>query len=206
MLTPASLARLPALQQLLIWGLGASVAAVIGYGVFYVPTRAERVSAENRLGAARSALASAQQELAAQEEWAAALARDESALGEALARTPGAEGRAPELLFVLPEVARSSGLQVERWQPQPEQPAGEHCALRPVLVQARGPWPALAEFLRRVAALPEVVAIDELSIGRSPDASGDDGALEISFRASALRVRGPYARSAALDRDPSARL
>ncbi|PCC69971.1 Tfp pilus assembly protein PilO [Nannocystis exedens] len=205
MLSPESLTRLSVLQTLLVWVLGASVTAIVGYAFFYVPARADLLAARNELAAAEARQRQVAQELDEQQAFAAALAGDEEALTRALATTPGAAGDRADLLFIVPELARASGLAIERWQPLPDEPAGEWGVRSPVRVDARGSWDALVGFVAALAELPETVVIDELVL-RWPDAAE---ALEISFRAGALRVRAelaePPARSTAPAEAPATR-
>lgn len=205
MLSPESLTRLSILQRLLIWVLGASVTAMIGYALFYVPARADLLAATNELAAAEARQRQVQQELGEQQALAGALAQEEEALATALAVTPGAGGDRTELLFVLPELARAAGLEIDRWQPLPDEVVGEWGVRSPVQVHARGSWAALLEFAADLAALPETVVLDDLVL-RWPDV-GDT--LEISFRAGALRVRAeladPPTRPTAPSESPRAR-
>ncbi|MDC0721846.1 type 4a pilus biogenesis protein PilO [Nannocystis bainbridge] len=199
MLSPESLTRLSVLQTLLIWGLGASVTAIVGYVLFFVPARADLLAARNELAAAEARRDRVTQELAEQQTFAAALAADEVALTLALAATPGAAGDRADLLFIVPALARDSGLEIDRWQPLPDEPAGEWGVRSPVRVDARGGWDALVRFVTALAALPETVVLDELAL-RWP---AEDGALEISFRAGALRVRAELAEPPAHPSAPS---
>ncbi|WAS93014.1 type 4a pilus biogenesis protein PilO [Nannocystis punicea] len=189
MLSPESLTRLSVLQTLLIWVLGASVTAIVGYVVFWVPARADLLAASNELAAAEARQRQVAQELDEQRTFAEALAREEEALAGALGATPGAAGDRADLLFIVPELARASGLEIDRWQPLPDEPAGEWGVRSPVRLDARGSWAALVAFVAELAALPETVVIDELVL-RWPDAHDT---LEISFRAGALRVRAELA-------------
>lgn len=194
MLSPESLTRLSVLQRLLIWVLGASITAMVGYALFYVPASADLVAAGNELEAAQSRRRGVEEELAQQQAFAEQLARDEKALIDELAATPGADGEPRDLLFIVPELARQSDLQIERWQPLPDEPIGAWGVRSPVQIQARATWPAFIAFVRRVSALPETVVLDELVLRWGP---GGGEPLEISFRAGALRVRPELAHPAA---------
>lgn len=204
MLSPESLTRLTVLQRLLVWVLGASITAMVGYALFYVPARAELLAATNELLAAEARQRQVAQELGEQQALAESLARDEEALAAALAATPGAAGDRAELLFIVPELARASGLQIERWQPLRDEPADEWGVRSPVHVHARGSWGALVEFVASLAELPETVVLDDLAL-RWP--SADDEPLEISLRVGALRVRAeladPPARPTARTSEPT---
>lgn len=191
MLSAETLARLSVLERLLIWVLGSILAGLVGYAVFYVPASKDLRAATNELDAARARHAAAEKDLAVARSLADELARDEQALARDVAQLPGADGVAHDLLFVVPELARRAGASIERWRPLPEQPVAAWGVARPVQVDMRATWPTFAEFLRKLAELREVVAIDGLTITQR-----DDGALEISFRASALRVRPEVARDA----------
>lgn len=192
MLSPESLARLSVLQRLLIWVLGASVTTMVGYALFYLPARADRLAAANELEAAQARRRGVEEELAQQQAFAEQLGRDEKAVVEAIAATPGADGKAPELLDLLPELARRTDLQIDRWQPQPEEPVETWGMRAPVRVQARGTWASLVAFTQEVAALPETVVLDEIVLRWD-----DEPRLQISFRASALRVRPEMANPSA---------
>lgn len=204
MLSAESLARLPVLERLLMWFLVSIVVGLVGYAVFYVPAQKDLISADNALKAAQARLAAAEADLAGARALADDLARDEQTLARDVAQTPGADGVAYELLFILPELARREGATIERWQPLPEQAAGAWGVGRPVRIDMRATWPAFFGFLRRVGELREVVAIDAWTV--TPDPAREDGALEISLRATALRVRPEVARAAAPAPDPVASL
>ncbi|MCY0990003.1 type 4a pilus biogenesis protein PilO [Nannocystis sp. ILAH1] len=199
MLSPESLTRLSVLQTLLVWVLGASVTAIVGYVLFYGPARADLLAASNELAAAEARQRQVAQELDEQHSFAAALAADEEALAVALAATPGAAGDRADLLFIVPELARASGLEIDRWQPLPDEPAGEWGVRSPVRVDARGSWDALLGFVAELAALPETVVVDDLVLRWSDAAE----VLEISFRAGALRVRAELAEPPARPTAPA---
>lgn len=192
-LTVETLARLSFTERLLIWVLGLVLAGLVGYRLFYLPTERGLQEASNRLDVARARSEQVMRELAVAQALADGLARDEQALVREVAQVPGADGVAYDLLFVLPELARRSGAAIERWRPLPDDNVGMWGVARPVQVELRATWPSFAEFLRRVGELREVVAIDGLVL---IDPQRDDGALEISFRARALRVREEVARGA----------
>ena len=193
MLLPESPTRLTLLQRLLVWVLGACVTAIVGYSLFYVPARADLRAATNELAAAEARLGQAGREREEQQALAEQLRREESALAAALATTPGAAGERLELLFIVPELAEASALQVERWQPLPDEPVGAWGMRSPVQVHARGTWTAFTAFVGRLAALRETIVLDDLSLRWS---TAPPAPLEISFRASALRVRAELAHPA----------
>src|SRR5262245_43843997 len=159
MLSPSSLARLSLLERLLIWVLGVVLAAIVGYAGLYVPARRDLAHANNQLLAAEAQRAQAQQQLAEKRGLEATLAREEQALADEAALTPGAAGPVEDLLFVLPELARQTGVQVERWRPEPEEAIGTWGVRRPVRVEARASWAELAEFLRRTGELRETIRV-----------------------------------------------
>jgi len=192
-LSAETLARLSVTERLLIWVLGSILAGLVGYTVFYVPAIKDLRAATNELEAARARHAAAEKEVADARGLADDLAGDEQALAREVAQLPGADGVAHDLLFVVPELARRAGATIERWRPLPEQPVGAWGVARPVQIDMRATWPCFAEFLRKVEEQREVVAIDALTI---LDPQRDDGALEISFRASALRVHPRVAQGA----------
>lgn len=215
MLSPSSLARLSLLEQLLIWVLGVVLAAIVGYAAFYVPARAELARATNQLRAAEAQRTRAVQQLAEQLGLAATLARDERALAEEAALLPGATGSTLDPLFVLPELARETGVQVERWRPEPEEAIGAWGMRRPVRVEARATWSDLAEFLRRAGELRETIRVDVLAIDLDPGANFLDGPappesladpLQISLRISAVWVRPDLDDLVTRGHNPVARL
>ncbi len=172
------------LQTLLVWILGTCVVAVVWYAVFYRAAHDEWVAAGNELSAARSDLAAAQAERRLAEGRASELDGDAEALARARAQVAGGAGPVQDLLFTIPALANEVGLRVDRWHPLPDEAAG---ALRraPVEVEARGSWTALAELLRRVSALPQVIAVDRLELR-----AGVDGELELRLVIGALRLGG----------------
>lgn len=202
MLSPSSLARLSLLERLLIWVLGVVLAAIVGYAAFYVPARRELATATNQLRAADAQRARAVQQLAEQRGLAAKLAGEEQALAEAAVSLPGATGPVPDLLFVLPELARETGVQVERWRPEPDEPLGAWGMRRPIRVDLRARWADLAEFLRRTGELRETIRVDVLAIDLEPGATH----LEISLRVSVVWVRPDLDELVARGHTPVARL
>lgn len=215
MLSPSSLARLSLLERLLIWVLGAVIAAIVGYAVFYVPARRELARANNELAAAEAHRAQAVQQLAELRGLEASLARDEEALAAEAAHTPGAVGPPGDLLFVVPELARQTRVQIARWRPEPDEPVAHWGVRRPVRVEARATWSDLAEFLRRAGELRETIRVDVLAIDLDPGANFLDGPappesladpLQISLRISAVWVRPDLDDLVTRGHNPVARL
>jgi hypothetical protein len=174
------------LQTLLVWVLGTCVAAVVWYAVFYRAAHDEWLLATNDLEAARSDLEKARADRRRAEGRADELTREAEALASDRARVSSASaGTAEDLLLVVPELAASLGLQIDRWRPLPDEPVGA-LLLAPVEVDARGDWTGLTALLHRLATdLPLVVAVDRLAIR-----GGADGSLELRLVVGALRLRG----------------
>lgn len=172
------------LQTLLVWVLGACVAAVVWYAVFYRAAHDEWVAASNELGAAHSDLE--QTRRAKLRADAHAVQLDVIAADQAHTRASIIDevGAAEDLLFTVPALASRLGLQIDLWRPLPEEVAGG--LLRaPVRVDARANWPAFSEFLARLVTTPQVLALADLSLRAAPD-----GALELHFTISSMRLRG----------------
>lgn len=202
LLSPSSLARLSLLERLLIWVLVAVIAAIVGYAVFYVPARRELVAATNELHAAEAQRAQALLQLAELRDLEAGLAREEQEVAAEAARTPGATGPIDGLLFVVPELARQTGVQVDRWRPEPEQAIESWGVRRPVRVEVRATFAALAEFLRRTGELRETIRVEVLAV----DLAEGSELLEVSLRIGAVSVRSDLDELVARGHNPVARL
>lgn len=168
------------LQTLLVWVLGTCVAAVVWYALFYRATHDEWVLATN------------EQHVAYRERDDARKARDRARLhaqeldadAAALAATRVASAAPGEdLLLVVAPLASELGLEIDRWRPLADEPAGA-LLLAPVEVDARGSWSALLELLRRLSELPQVLVVQRLAIR-----AGDGDALELHLVLGALRLR-----------------
>ena len=179
-MSAGSFAHWSPLQTLLVGVLGSCVAAVVWYAVFYRATHDEWVTVGNELSAAHSDLAAARERKRLADGRAGEL-DDEAA---ALVRTRAAQPPADDLIFAVPTLVGE--LTVDRWRPLADEPREPDHALvwSPVLVDARGSWAALTDLLTRVAALPQVVAVDRLVIR-----GGDDDELELQLVLGELRLR-----------------
>lgn len=169
------------LQTLIVWVLGACVAAVVWYAVFYRAAHDEWVAASNELGAARSDLEQARADKLRAEGRAAEL--DVQARDLAGKRAQLLGGDDEDLLFTVPALASALGLEIDRWRPAAAEVDGA-LLLAPVHVEARGGWPAFVSFLDRVQTLPQVVALDRLNLR-----AGADGSLELQFTLGTVRLR-----------------
>lgn len=173
------------LQTLLVWVLVASVAAGVWYAVFYAAAHDEWRAADNELVGAQIDLQAKKNRVADVQRHGLVQDRDEAALAEEYARTPGADGRSEDALFVIPALAESSGLIIDRWRPLPGESSGP-LGRSLVEVEARGGWTALHAFLQRVGELPQAVTIDRLSARAT---AGD--ALVWRFAVSVARLTPP---------------
>lgn len=201
----SSFARLSLLERLLIWVLVACLVSLVGYMVVFVPVRDDLQRARNELEGAEAIRSNVTAEIEKDRAFAESLTREEQAVADEVAATPGADGPTDDPLFLLPELARLSGVQIERWRPLPDEPVAVWGVRRPVKVEARATWASFLELLRRVAELRETVAIDEMSLAR-PASAGEDAPMEISFRASVVWVRSDLATLASRDPDGKATL
>ena len=169
------------LQTLIVWVLGACVAAVVWYAVFYRAAHDEWVAASNELGAARSDLELARAARLRADGRAAEL--DGEAAQLASARTRVVAGDAEDLVFTVPALASALGLEIDGWRPVVDEVDG--ALLRtPVQVDARSSWPNFAAFMERLLTVPQVVALDHLALR-----AARDGALELQFTLSTARLR-----------------
>jgi Tfp pilus assembly protein PilO len=166
------------LQTTLVWGLGTCVVAVVWYAVFYRATHDEWVQASNDLGAVRTELATATRDRDRAVAHAQELAGAERTL--ALARAESQDGE--DLLLVVAPLAAELGLEIDRWRPLADEPAGTLVSA-PVEIDARGSWAALQRLLDRLAALPQVLVVDRLEIR-----AGDGDVLELRLVLGALRL------------------
>lgn len=173
------------LQTLIVWVLGACVAAVVWYAVFYRDARDEWEVARNDLVVAersRESVDAKRRQLAALR---ADLDADARRLADERAAVPGGTGRADDLLLHLPALAVASGLTIDRWRPLADEVEPPLVRV-PVQIDARGSWSALAEFLRRVDAMPQIVAVERLS---ARALAGDE--LELSLAVRVTRLQEP---------------
>lgn len=171
------------LQTLLVWVLGACVAGVVWYAVFYRDALDAWQVASNDLHAAEKDLEKLAEDDQQVKLLTARLAADADALARERLAVPGGDGHAEDPLLLVPGLAASTWLVVERWSPLPEE--AEDVLLRlPAQVEARGSWAALTEFLRRVAELPPSVSVERLSVR-----PGVDAQLEVGFVVQVARLR-----------------
>jgi len=191
-MSAASFTHWSPLQTLLVWVLGACVAGVVWYAVFYRDARDAWLVASNDLHAAQKGLEKVGEDERRVRSLAAELAADMQALARERQALPGGDGHADDPLVLVPGLAAGAGLSIERWQPLPEE--DEDVLVRtPAQVEARGDWAALAEFLRRVAELPQVVRVERLTVrperaepGLQPGAWAQ---LELRFVVEVSRLR-----------------
>lgn len=182
-MSAASFTRWSPLQTLLVWVLGACVAGVVWYAVFYRDARDAWQVASNDLHAAEKDLEKIGEDEKQVKLLTAALAADAQALARDRQAVPGGDGQADDPLVLVPALAAPAWLSIERWMPQPEEVEG--VLLRtPAQVDARGSWGALTEFLRRVGELPQIVTVERLSIR-----PGVDAQLEFGFVVHVSRLR-----------------
>lgn len=168
------------LQTLLVWVLGTCVAAVVWYALFYRATHDEWVLATNEQHVAYRELDEARKARDRAHRHAQELDADAAVLAatRAASAAPG-----DDLLLVVAPLASELGLEIDRWRPLAEEPAGA-LLLAPVEVDARGSWSALLELLRRLTALPQVLVVQRLAIR-----AGDGDVLELHLVLGALRLR-----------------
>lgn len=179
----ASFTHWSPLQTLLVWVLGACVAGVVWYAVFYRDALDAWQVANNDLHAAEKDLEKLAVDDQQVKSLTAALAADAQALARDRLAVPGGDGHADDPLLLVPGLAATSWLSIERWTPLPEEAEGVLLRV-PAQVDARGNWRALTEFLRRVAELPQIVGIERLSVR-----PGGDGQLEVGFVVQVSRLR-----------------
>ena len=182
-MSAASFPHWSPLQTLLAWVLGACVAAVVWYAVFYRDARDAWQVARNDLHAAQKDLEKTADEEQQVQRLRATLVIEAQELARERQGVPGGDGHAVDPLVLIPGLAASTWLNIERWQPLPEE--GDEVLLRiPVQVDASGGWGAFTEFLRRVARLPQIVSVERLTIrpGIGPQ-------LEMSFVVHVARLR-----------------
>jgi Tfp pilus assembly protein PilO len=152
------------LQTLLVWVLGACVAGVVWYALFYRDARDAWQVARNDLHAAEKNLEKVGDDERQAKSLAAELATEAQKLARERGAVPGGDGHADDPLVLVPGVAAATWLSIERWQPLPEEEVEGVVVRIPAQVDARGDWGALTEFLRRVEALPQIVGVSRLTI------------------------------------------
>lgn len=175
------------LQTLLVWVLGACVAGVVWYALFYRDARDAWQVARNDLHAAEKNLEKVGDDERQAKSLAAELATEAQKLARERGAVPGGDGHADDPLVLVPGLAAAAGLSIERWSPLPEQ-VEDVLVHTPAQVEARGSWAALTEFLRRVAELPQIVSVEQLRI-RPGVAPESDAQLELGFVVHVSRLR-----------------
>lgn len=182
-MSAVSFTRWSPLQTLLVWVLGACVAGVVWYAVFYRDARDAWQVASNDLHAAEKKLEKIAEDRKQVQQLTTALAAEAQALARDRQGVPGGDGHADDPLLLVPGLAASTWLGIERWSPQPEEVEGVLLRI-PAQVDARGSWGALTEFLDRVAELPQIVTVERLSIR-----PGVELQLEFGFVVQVSRLR-----------------
>jgi len=182
-MSAVSFTRWSPLQTLLVWVLGACVAGVVWYSVFYRDARDAWQVASNELHAAEKDLEKIGGEEQKVKELSAELAGDVAALAWDRQGVPGGDGHAEDPVLLVPGLAASTWLSIERWSPQPDEIEGVLLRI-PAQVDARGSWGALIEFLRRIGELPQIVTVSRLSVR-----PGVDPQLEFGFVVHVSRLR-----------------
>jgi type IV pilus assembly protein PilO len=179
------------LQTLLVWVLGACVAGVVWYALFYRDARDAWQVARNDLHAAEKNLEKVGDDERQAKSLAAELATEAQKLARERGAVPGGDGHADDPLVLVPGLAAATWLSIERWSPLPEQ-VEDVLVHTPAQVEARGSWAALTEFLRRVAELPQIVSVERLTIHlriRPGVAPESDAQLELGFVVHVSRLR-----------------
>ncbi len=171
------------LQTLLVWVLGACVAGVVWYAVFYRDARDAWQVASNELHAAERALEKVAEEEVQVKSLRATLAADAERLARDRQTVPGGDGHADDPLLVVPGLAASTWLSIERWVPLPDEVDGDLLRI-PAQVDARGSWGAFTSFLERLSALPQIVSVEQLTIR-----PGIGAQLELGFVVHVSRLR-----------------
>ena len=182
-MSAASFTHWSPLQTLLIWVLGACVAAVVWYAVFYRDARDAWQVASNELHAAERALEKVAEDQRQAIVLRAALADEAEKLARDRQGVPGGDGHADDPLLVVPGLAASTWLSIERWMPLPDEVDGELLRI-PAQVDARGSWGAFTGFLDRLALLPQIVSVEQLRIR-----PGIGAQLELGFVVHVSRLR-----------------
>ena len=167
------------IQTTLVWVLGTCVVAVVWYALFYRATHDEWVRASNELVAVQTELATATKARDRALEHAQELTVDEELLAAARRKSLG---NGEDLLLVVVPLASELGLEIDRWRPLADEPAGA-LVVAPVEIEARGSWSALLELQRRLTALPQVLVVQRLSVR-----AGDGDALELRLVLGELRL------------------
>lgn len=182
-MSAVSFTRWSPLQTLLVWVLGACVAGVVWYAVFYRDARDAWQVARNDLQAATKRLEKIGEDREQVTRWTAALAVDVQALARDRQGVPGGDGHADDPLLLVPGLAASTWLVIERWLPLADEVEGVLLRI-PAQVDAGGSWGALTEFLHRVGELPQIVTVERLSVR-----AGVDAQLEFGFVVHVSRLR-----------------
>lgn len=171
------------LQTLLVWVLGACVAGVVWYALFYREARDSWQIASNNLHAAEKNLEKAAEDERQAQLLTATLAAEAEALAQDRRAVPGGDGDAEDPLLLAPGLAAGTWLVIERWSPLPEE-AEDVLVRTPARVDAFGSWGALIDFLRRVDELPQIVGVDRLTVRPR-----DGEQLEFGFVVQVSRLR-----------------
>ncbi len=185
-----ALEKIPAWQLALFWVLGAALVGAGWYFLYFSDAVAERETAASGVDLAKTALSDAQDKLANYERRVKEQAERDREVEKLLEVLPVDSSTIDHLMSTFQLEARGVGLELERWQPQPEERRDNYAKI-PVEVTAIGTWHQLGEFYRRVSEMKKIVNIEgvKMKIGKEFDDSGYP-LIEVDFTASTFRLLG----------------
>ncbi|WP_232224887.1 type 4a pilus biogenesis protein PilO [Acidihalobacter ferrooxydans] len=106
------------------------------------------------------------------------LAEMKRSFGKMLQQLPN-KTEIPALLVDISETALSSGLTIDLFRPDPEKKEGFY-AIKPISISARGTYPEIALFASKIAALPRIVTLGDISL--KPVAKSNQLSMRVTAR------------------------
>ncbi|MCK6504632.1 type 4a pilus biogenesis protein PilO [Myxococcota bacterium] len=178
------LGRLPRSQRLLLFGLVYVLIAAAYVGLLYMPasTRLSELDAEQEsLAQQRTQL---EQRIRDKERYEAELATLMADLKEALKELPN-DREIPGLLKAISGMGKKVGLEVQKFQPLPENQL-DYVAEVPVALQVEGSYHEVAMFFERLAKMNRIVYVRDIEMGQ-PMLAGGEVKLNVTGKAVTFR-------------------
>ena len=109
------------------------------------------------------------------------LAEIERSFGAMLTQLPG-KTEIPNLLVDISQTGLAAGLQEELFQPLDENQK-DFYAEKPIKIRLKGSYHEFGKFVSEIAALPRIVTLHDIEIGReSGDSTGEDLVLKVTAK------------------------
>jgi type IV pilus assembly protein PilO len=181
----AEIASWPRAAKGIVWAVMVLLIWLLGYRLFVAP-------ALDQLAAVRRDEPRLKQEFEQKSSLAARLKAHQDgmqgtseAVGDMLGDLPG-ETEVAGLLEEITAASRDNGLTLQYFKPQPERHKGFY-AIMPIRVGISGSYHQFGHFISDLAALPRIVTVDGIHIGRG--GKGDAKVLKMELVVKAYRIQ-----------------